>query len=141
MNPIPSANPSQLLPSNLLRGGQTSASQIFQQNPLQQGVSPSAMGADPSLMQQPQPGSAAGNPTMPPGGGQPMPGQPQAGQPASAMLGTDPQISEAQYILNALADRLKHHSRITEKTVSTLSDMIGSQLPSPDQGQQNAPTA
>jgi hypothetical protein len=70
-----------------------------------------------------------------------MPGQPQAGQPASAMLGTDPQISEAQYILNALADRLKHHSKITEKTVSTLSDMIGSQLPSPDQGQQNAPTA
>ena len=140
MQGAPQATPSQMLPPSLLRGGQTTPGMIFQQNPLQQGVSPSAMGADPSTMQQPQPGSQAGNPTMPPGGGQPMPGQPQAGQAASAMPGTDPQVSEAQYILNALADRLAHHSKITQKTVNVLSDMIQSQLPQ-DQGQQNAPTA
>ncbi len=130
MNPQqPQANPSMMLPPNLMRGGQTTPGQIFQQNPLSQNMSPSAMGADPSLMQQPQPGSDAGNPTMPqPPGAPGLPGE------------QSPQISEAQYILNALADRLKHHSKITEKTVSTLSDMIGAGLPvSNDQA--NAPTA
>lgn len=123
------ANPSMMLPPSLLRGGQTQPGQIFQQNPLSQNMSPGAMGADPSVMQQPAPGSQAGNPTMPPGTPPPMAGMQQAnGQPGSQ----DPQLSEAQYILNALADRLKHHSKITEKTVNTLSDMIsanGAQAP------------
>jgi len=125
-----------MLPPNLLRGGQTSPGQIFQQNPLQANMSPSAMGADPSTMQQPPAGSQAGNPTMPQGTPPPMAGmQAGNGQPDSGQ----PQVSEAQYILNVLADRLKHHSKITEKTVSTLSDMITAGLPVPDQGASNAP--
>jgi hypothetical protein len=134
----PSANPSMMLPPSLLRNGQTTPGQLFQQNPLSQNMSPSAMGADPSLMQQPAPGSQANNPTMP--GQMPMP---QAGmqQPNGQPDSGTPQLSEAQYILNALADRLKHHSKITEKTVNTLSDMIAANGPqSPDQ-QQAAPTA
>lgn len=131
MNPIPQANPSQMLPPNLMRGGQTSPGQIFQQDPLSQNMSPNAMGADPSVMQQPPAGSQAGNPTMPPGVPPPMAGMQQPnGQPGS----TDPQLSEAQYILNALADRLKHHSKITEKTVNTLSDMINANGPQVPEG-------
>jgi hypothetical protein len=138
MNPNVQANPSMMLPPNLLRGGQNTPGQIFQQDPLSQNMSPSAMGADPSTMQQPPAGSAANNPTMPGGTPPPMAGMQQAnGQPGAG----DPQLSEAQYILNVLADRLKHHSKITEKTVGTLSDMIAAGMPMPDQSQQPAPTA
>lgn len=136
MNPS-NPTPSMMLPPSLLRGGQTTPGQLFQQNPLQQNMSPMAMGADPSVMQQPQAGSQANNPTMPGQGTDPMAGQQQANaQPGSGQ----PQISEAQYILNVLGDRLKHHSKITEKTVNTLSDMIAAGLPvQQDQGDPNAP--
>jgi hypothetical protein len=123
----PTATPSQMLPSNLLRGGQNTAGQIFQQNPLATGMSPSAMGGDPSLQTPPPAGSQAVNQSTPPMAGT---GQPQNGQPP---------ISEAQYILEALADRLAHHSKITEKTVSTLAQMIQSQVPTP--GEPGMPTA
>ncbi len=129
-SPTPQANPSQMLPPSLLRGGQTTPGMVFQQNPLSQNMSPSAMGADPSTMQQPPAGSQAGNPTLPPGTPPPMAGMSQPnGQPGS----TDPQLSESQYILNALDARLKHHSKITEKTVNTLSDMIAAGNPPANQ--------
>lgn len=127
----PSANPGMMLPpqavASMVRHGGTPG-QLFQDNPLSQNMTPGAMGADPTTMQQPPPGSAAQNPTMPN-----MP-TPQSGmqQPTAGAPGQDPQqLSEAQYILNVLADRLKHHSKITEKTVGTLSDMISSGMPNP----------
>lgn len=138
MNPNVPVRPSMMLPPQLLRGGQNSAATFMPQNPLATGMSPSAMGANPSLMQQPAPGSDAGNPTMPGPTPPPLAGM----QDANAQPGSgQPQLSEAQYILNALADRLKHHSKITEKTVSTLSDMISAQAPTPDEGGGNPPTA
>lgn len=125
------SNPSQMLPPNLLRGGQTTPGQMFQQNPLSQNMGPSAMGGDPSLQAPPPAGSQAVNQGVPP----PMQlGQPTAGQPDNGA----PQMSEAQMILNALEDRLQHHSKITEKTVSVLSDMIQAGLP--QQGQLGQPT-
>lgn len=131
MQPTPTANPSQMLPSNLLRGGQTTPGQIFPQNPLATGMSPSAMGGQPGLQPPPVAGSQAINQGVPP----PMQlGQPTAGQPDNGA----PQMSEAQMILNALEDRLQHHSKITEKTVSVLSDMIQAGLP--QQGQLGQPT-
>ena len=132
------ANPSMLLPSNLLRGGSTTPGQIFQQNPLSQNMSPSAMGQQPGLQTPPPAGSQAINPTMPPGGGQPMPGQPQAGQPNTALPGQQPQISESEMILQALMKRLESHSKLTHKTADTIISMIQSQLPQPDP---NAPTS
>lgn len=121
MNPNVQANPSMMLPPSLLRGGQSNPG-LFQQSPLSQNMSPSAMGGNPQLMQQPQAGSQANNPTMP------APQQ-QAGQQMPA--GQNQQVSEAQYILQALAERLKHHSKITDKTVSTLAQMIQAGIPQP----------
>lgn len=125
------ANPSMMLPPSLLRGGQTQPGQLFPQNPLSQGVSPSAMGGDPSLMQQPPAGSQASNPTIQP----PMqPGQPQAGQPDQMQGATQlPQTSEAEMLIKILGDRLQHHSKITQGTLGTLSKMIEAGLPV-DQG-------
>ena len=132
MNPNVQSNPSQMLPPSLLRGGQTSAGQIFQQNPLSQNMGPSAMGGDPTLQTPPPAGSGAVNQSMP----APMQqGQPQAGQPD----GSQPQMDEALYILKVLADRLNHHSKITQSTVSTLQKMIESGLPTP--GEPGMPTA
>ncbi len=134
------ANPSMMLPPSLLRGGQTQPGQLFPQNPLSQNMGPSAMGGDPSLMQQPPAGSQAGNPTMPP----PMqPGQPQAGQPEQAMPGSTnlPQTSEAEMLIKILGDRLQHHSKITQGTLGTLSKMIESGLPIPGQSDQGTPPA
>jgi len=126
---MPQANPSAMLPPNLLRGGSTTPGMMFQQDPLAQNMGNGAMGAQPGLQAPPPAGSQATNQSMPPGTPPPMAGMSQSnGQPGS----TDPQLSESQYILNALAERLKHHSKITEKTVNTLSDMIASQQPQPD---------
>src|ERR1035437_9776429 len=121
-----------MLPPSLLRGGSTSAGQMFQQNPLAENMGPSAMGGDPTLQTPPPAGSCAVNQSVQP----PMqPGQPQAGQDGS------PPIDEAQYILNVLGDRLAHHSKITEKTISTLSSMIQAGIPTPGQpGQPGQPT-
>src|SRR5258708_34169967 len=119
MDPTPQANPSQMLPPSLLRGGQTSPGQIFQQNPLSQNMSPSAMGGNSTVMQQPAPGSQAGNPTMPPGTPPPMAGIQQAnGHPGTGQE----QLSEAQNILNALPDPLNNTSKLTDKTVHSLSE-------------------
>src|ERR1035437_3344474 len=105
MNPNVQSNPSMMLPPSLLRGGSTSAGQIFQQNPLAENMGPSAMGGDPTLQTPPPDGSQAVNQSMP----APMqPGQPQAGQPD----GSQPQMDEASYILKVLADRLNHHSTV-----------------------------
>lgn len=133
-------NPQMMLPPNnvasSVRAGMN-PNALFQQSPLTSGMTPSAMGADPTVMNQPPMGSQAQNPTMP--GNPVMPGQPQAGQPATAVPGQDQQqLSEAQYILNVLAERLKHHSKITEKTVSTLADMITAGNPIPGQEGQPA---
>src|SRR5579864_1848636 len=140
MNPAQApqiATPSMMLPPNLLRGGQTQPGQIFQQNPLSQNMSQSAMGDQPGLQPPPPPGSSAINQSMP--GSPPMP---QAGmqQPNGQHDSGNPQLSESQYILNVLADRLSHHSKITQKTINVLSDMITSQLPVQNE-QSNAPTA
>lgn len=127
MNPIPQAKPSMMLPPSLLQGGATPG-QIFQQAPLSQNMSPSAMGANPALMQQPPVGSQANNPTMPGQTPPPLAGmQAQNGQPGSAQ----PQMSEADYILKVLGDRLGHHSKVTEKTVNTISDLIAAMIPQP----------
>lgn len=126
MNPIPQANPTMMLPSSLLRGGQTTPGQIFQQYPLASGMSPAAMGADPTTMQQPPIGSQANNPTMPQSPQPNYAGMTQNnGQPGSG----SPNMTEADYILHIMGDRLKHHSKVTEKTVNTLADMIGAGLP------------
>lgn len=122
MNPQPNA--ASMLPpqavASLVRSGGTPG-QLFQQNPLAENMTPGAAGYDPTLAQQPAPGSQAQNPMQPP-----MP-DPQQGmaQPTVGQPGQDPQqLSEAQMILNALTDRLAHHSKITEKTVATLGKMI-----------------
>ena len=126
----PTANPSQMLPSNLLRGGQTQPGQIFQQNPLSQNMGPSAMGGDPTLQTPPPADSQAVNQSMPQPG-QAMPGQPQGQPQAGQPDGSQPQMDEAQYILKVLGDRLAHHSKITAGTVSTLQKMIESGIPTP----------
>ncbi len=122
MNPQPNA--ASMLPpqavASLVRSGGTPG-QLFQQDPLSQNMTPGSAGYDPTLAQQPPPGSQAANPMQ----GQ-MP-DPQQGmqQPTVGQSGQDPQqLSEAQMILQALSDRLAHHSKITEKTVSTLGKMI-----------------
>lgn len=120
MNPDPNA--ASMLPpqavASMVRSGGTPG-MLFPQDPLSQGMTPDAVGYDPTLAQQPAPGSQAQNPMQPPMQ-QPMP--PVA---PDGTAGQDPQqLSEAQMILNALSDRLAHHSKITEKTVSTLGKMI-----------------
>lgn len=126
MNPN-QPDPSQMLPSNLLRGGQTSPGQIFQQNPMAQNMSPAAMGGDPSLAQQPPVGSQAIDQTMPQQGQPGLPGQPQP-------------MDESKMILDALIERGKHHSKVEAKTLDTLIKMITAGLPAQDPNQ-NPPTA
>lgn len=129
----PTATPSQMLPPQMVasmvrNGGQPG--QMFPQNPLSQGMTPDAMGADPTVMQQPQVGSQAMNPTMPQGQ---SPIAPQAGQP-DQMQGAaqPPQTSEAEMIIKVLGDRLAHHSKITSGTIQTLQKMIEANMPLPD---------
>jgi hypothetical protein len=128
----PTANPSQMLPAPLLRQGQTSPGQVFQQNPLSQNVSPSAMGGDPSLQTPPPAGSQAVNQSVPPPmqAGQPMAGQPDNGQAP---------MSESDMILQALMKRLESGSKLTHKTADTIISMIQAQLPTP--GQPGQPTS
>lgn len=127
-----------MLPPALLRGGRTSPAAFVSGGPLQTNMSPAAMGADPTVMQQPQPGSQANNPTMPGPTPPPVAGvSANNGQPGSGQ----PQLSEADYILHVLGDRLAHHSKITQKTINTLADMISAQLPDNayENGSANAP--
>ena len=119
MNPNPSSLlPPQAVASMVRQGGDPNS--LFQQNPLAQNMTPDAMGGNPSLMQPPPPGSQAQTPGQPP-----MP-PPQAGmaQPQAGVPGQEPQMSEAEMILNALSDRLAHHSKITEKTIAAITSMI-----------------
>lgn len=102
--------------SSMIQGG-GSPSSLFQQDPLQQNQTPMSPSFDPSLAGQ----------QLPPTAQQPVPGQPgQQPMPPVAPDGQSPapEMSEAQMILQALTDRLAHHSKITQKTVNTLTDMI-----------------
>lgn len=110
---------------------------LFQQAPLAAGLTPGAPGFDPSMVTPPAtPGQS--NPMTPS-----MPGQPVGMPPQDSMAGGTPPLDESAMILQALQDRLSHHSKVTEKTISTLSKMIEAGIPTnPDQGaMQNAPTA
>lgn len=128
MNP----DPSQMLPPQgvaaaVNRGA--SPMGMFQQNPMASNVTPDAPTFDPGLATQPNAGSQAQNPMMPP---QP---DPQAGmqQPTGGVQPMD----QSTMILQALQSRLEHHSKITEKTLSTLQKMVEAGLPQPDPMQQN----
>lgn len=130
-------NPQSLIPPQAVaaavrRGGDPN--QMFQQNPMASNMTSDAMGADPSLMPPPQAGSQAQNPMLPP---QP---DPQAGmqQPQNGLPGQPQPLDQSQMILDTLADRLAHHSKITEKTIAVLSKMIEAGLPI-DQSQQQSP--
>jgi hypothetical protein len=135
----PQANPSMMLPSSLLRGGQTQPGMMFQQSPLATGMGPSAMASQPGLQPPPPADSSAINQSMP----APMqPGQPQAGQPDQMPGATQlPQPSEAEMLIKILGDRLQHHSKITQGTLGTLSKMIEAGLPIPEQNGQGTPPA
>lgn len=113
--------PQSMLPpqavASMVRGGDDPNS-LFQQNPLASNMTPGAMGVDPTLMQQPPVGSQAMNPTMPPSGPAPMPPVAPDGQSSA------PQLSEAEMILQALSDRLAHHSKITEKTIAAITSQL-----------------
>lgn len=105
---------------------------LFQQAPLQAGMTQGAAGYDPSMQTQPNAGSQAQNPMMPPQA------DPQAGmqQPTGGVQPMD----ESTMILQVLQDRLAHHSKVTEKTLSTIQKMVEAQLPAQDPNQ-NPPTA
>lgn len=141
MNPQGSGvTPQQLLPPQAVaaavRRG-SSPNGLFQQAPLSAGMTPGAPGYDPSMQTPPQPGTQQTNPMNPS-----MPGQPTGMPPQAGMGDATPPMDESTMILQALQDRLEHHSKITEKTVSTLAKMVEAGIPTPDQqGQQNAPTA
>lgn len=134
MNPQ-GPNPQSLIPPQAVaaavnRGA--SPNGLFQQAPMQAGLTPGAPGYDPSMQTPPQPGTDQTNPMA-----QPPPGT----DPGSSSLPGQPQpMSEAEMILNALTDRLNHHSKITEKTVSTLQKMLEANLPVDQSQQQGAPT-
>lgn len=123
----PQAQPSQMLPpqavASMIRSGGTPG-QIFQQNPLSQNQLPGAAGFDPTLAQQPQVPTpqVSGGPMMPPGGQQ-MPQQ-QPAQGASPMPGGQQPLTGAELIEKVLADRLAHHSKITEKTVGAILNQV-----------------
>lgn len=110
--------------ASMIRGG-ASPTSLFPQNPLAQGQLPGSAGFDPALQQQPQmpvpqvaggPAPMPGQPPMPQPGGAPMPGA----QPAAPA-----EQDEAMMLAQVLADRLAHHSKITEKTVSAIINQMG----------------
>lgn len=117
MGPTPqSMLPPQAVASMVRNGSDPNS--LFQQNPLSQNMTPNAMGADPTLMQQPPAGSQAMNPTMPP----PSAG-PQAGMAQPNMSGPDGQpqpMDESTMLIKILGERLDHHSTITEKTLGAI---------------------
>ncbi len=122
MNPQPNAAsmlPPQAVASMIRNGG--TPGMLFPQDPLSQGQTPGAAGYDPGLAQQPPIGSQQIQPQ------QGMPPVAPNGQPGGQQ-GQEIQPSEAQMILNALADRLNHHSKITEKTIATLDKMIDANI-------------
>lgn len=132
----PSVSPEQLLPPQAVaaavRRG-SSPNGLFQQAPLSAGMTPGAPGFDPSMATPPAtPGQT--NPMTPS-----MPGQTPGMPPQDGMAPGVQPMDESTMILQALQDRLEHHSKVTEKTISTLSKMIESNIPI-DQQQQNAPT-
>lgn len=131
MNPnAGSPNPTDILPlqlvASMVRRG-ADPNQMFQQNPLSQNMTPGAMGADPTTMPQPPMGSQAQSP-MPQSSMQPSMQQ---------STGQVQPMDESTMILQALQDRLSHHSKVTEKTISTLTKMIEAGIPV----QPNPPTA
>jgi len=129
MNPNVNTNPSNMLPANLLRQGQTSPAQLMQgQNPLATGMSPAAMGAQPGMQPPPPPGSQAVNQSAPP---------PPGVNPGSAQLPGQPQpLNESQMILDALIQRLGSHSKISEKSVNSLLKILEAQAIPPEQQDQ-----
>lgn len=127
MNP----QPSDLLPPQTVQAAMarnSNANGLFNQSPMSAGLTPDAMASDPSLQSPTPPGAPPQNPMMPPQDNQQ--GQ-LAGQPAP--------LDESQMILQALTDRLKHHSSVNLKTIGTITKMIESQLP--QDPTQNPPTA
>jgi len=140
MNPQPQQMlPPQAVAAMVRRGA--SPNGLFQQAPMQAGATPGAPTYDPSMATPPQAGTQQQNPMMTPPPGT-TPGQPmQPGQPQLAGQSGDVQpMSESQMILNALQDRLEHHSKITEKTLSTLTKMLEANIPV-DPSQQSTPTS
>lgn len=131
----PNANgpqPQQMLPPQAVaaavrRGSDPNS--LFQQNPLASNVTPGAPTYDPSLAPQPPAGSQATNPMQ------------QSAQMQGQMPGGQQPMSESEMILNALIDRLGSHSKMGEKTVSTLMKMIEAGIPTQPDQQANPPTA
>lgn len=93
---------------------------LFQSNPLAQNMTPDAMASQPGLQQVPPPGSQAQNPMFPQ---QPDPSagmqQPNAGVPGAA-----PQMDESMMLVQAVIDRLTHHSKVTEKTLAAIAKQL-----------------
>lgn len=118
---------------------------LMNQSPMQTQVTPSSPNYDPS-MQTPQATPMPDHPARmgtvaPPMGGQPAPAQPPAvGTPAPAPVSPapqdpfsqsiqgqgvpgatpNPQQSEAESIISALSDRLKHHSKQAAKFLDSI---------------------
>lgn len=117
MGPTPqSMLPPQAVSSMVRAGGDPNS--LFPSAPLSTGMTPDAMGADPTLMQQPPAGSQAMNPTMPPSVPAPMP--PVAPNGESSVQPMD----NAAMIINSFAKFLESHNKLSHKTADAIINQI-----------------